>query len=125
MKRPPSAYAKVAATMLGAIATALAATLPNTTAGKWAAVVVAVLVAMGLVERTRNTEIVATGDEQGPVTLGQVLDDSGEVVGEVVATTGAAAGGVIEGTTGVVGKVLDGTLGRLIPGGGDGGRHAA
>lgn len=115
MRKPPSAYAKVFATLLGAAATAVATALPNSTAGKWAAAVVAILIAMGLVERTKNTQVVETGAEPGPVTVGKVVARSGENVGAVVADTGTAAGGIVAGTTGLIGAVVDATLGKLIP----------
>lgn len=116
MKRPLSAYAKVAASMVGAIATALAATLPNTTAGKWGAVVLAVLVAMGLVQQTRNTQTVETGPGDEPK-VSELVNKAGATVGTLTADTGAAAGAIVAGTTGSVGKVLDATLGKIIPGG--------
>lgn len=117
MRRPLSAYSKVFATLLGATATAVATALPNSAAGKWAAAIVAILVAMGLVERTRNTQTVETGTEPGPVTIAKVVSRTGAEVGAVVADTGTAAGGIVAGTTGLLGAVVDGTLGKLLPGG--------
>lgn len=117
MKTPVSVYAKVAATMLGGIATALAAALPNTTVGKWAAAVVAILFAMGLVSRTKNTQVVKTGDDPGPVTVAKLVTKTGEDLGALTADTGAAAGGIVEGTTGVLGAAMNATIGKLLPGG--------
>lgn len=114
-RRPASAYAKAVAAGVGAVATALATSLPDSSVGKWAAAVLAVLVAVGLTERTRNTQVVTTGPTEGPVVLAPVVSGAGEVIGNLTADTGAAVGGIVAGTTGRVGRLLDATLGRLLP----------
>lgn len=118
MKTPVSVYAKAFATGIGGTAVAVAATVPNSTVGKWAAVIVALLAAMGLTARTRNTEIVKTGPGVEP-TVTKVLSTVGDVgttVGTVVVDTGTAVGGVVAGTTGGFGRALNATIGKLIPG---------
>lgn len=110
--------------MVTTVAGAIAATFPSTGLGKACVVLAAGLTAFATVYLAKNTQTVSTGEATGPVTLGAVLGETGEVVGSVIADTGTAAGGVLAGTTGVVGAVLDATVGKLIPAKKAGGRHA-
>lgn len=98
-----------------AVAAVIAGTVPDSTVGKWCVAIVAFAAAIGLTAQTKNTQVIETGEGTDPVTIGEVVSETGEHVGEVVATTGAATGGIVAGTTGVVGGVLDGTIGKLLP----------
>jgi hypothetical protein len=118
MRRPPSAYAKALVAGMSALATALLAAFgPDSTAGKWCTVVLALFAALGLTAATKNTATVQTGDVAGPVTVGEVVSSTGSRIGEVVVDTGVATGGIVAGTTGLLGSVLDATVGRLLPSG--------
>lgn len=116
MKRPLSAYSKAIVAGLAAAAGAIVATFPDSTAGKWAAVVVALLGALGLTAQTRNTQTVETGPGV-EVSVGDVVSSTGTKVGEVIVDTGLATGGIVAGTTGLLGQVLDATVGKLLPSG--------
>ena len=110
-----SVYSKAIMSAVIAMATAIAATMPNSTLGKWCVAVVAFGVALGVTAATKNTQVITTGTSTKPLQIGTVVSDTGAVVGTVTADTGAAVGGVVAGTTGVVGSVLDGTIGKLLP----------
>lgn len=118
MRRPPSSYSKAIVAGVSALATAmLAAFGPESPAGKWCTVVLALFTALGLTAKTKNTATVDTGLGDGPVTVGEVVSSSGAKVGEVVADTGTLTGGVVAGTTGAVGGLLDATVGKLLASG--------
>lgn len=117
VKRPLSVYSKALVAAVVAGAAAIAGTFPDSTIGRWCVVIGALAVALGLTGATKNTTVVETGAEPGPVTVGKVVSRTGQEVGTVVADTGTAVGGVVAGTTGVLGSVLDATVGRLLPGG--------
>lgn len=110
-----SVYSKAIISAVIALATAIAATMPDSTLGKWAVAVVSFAVALGLTAATKNTQVITTGTSTAPLQIGTVVSDTGAVVGSVTADTGEAIGGVVAGTTGTVGKVLDATVGKLLP----------
>lgn len=115
--RAPSETAKAYAGSLVTILGVIAATFVETTLGKVASVLGAGIGAWLAIYTTKNTQAVRTGVGDEPVTIGQVVSDTGQVVGQITADTGSAVGGVVAGTTGVVGKVLDATVGLVIPSG--------
>lgn len=117
MRRPPSAYSKALVAGVSALAGALLAAFgPDSTVGKWCAVLLALFAALGLTAATPNTQTVQTGPGID-VKVDNVVSAAGAKVGEVIVDTGAATGGIVAGTTGLVGQVLDATVGRLLPSG--------
>lgn len=111
---PPSTATKAYASALIAVCAAIGGTFADSTIGKIAIILGAAVTAWLGTYKSKNTQVVKTGDADS-VTLGEVVSTTGEVVGDVVATTGAATGGIVKGTTGTLGKVLDATIG-LLPG---------